>query len=120
MFVRLLTACLLAICIGCGKQPASSPSPAELKTDTAVPTAKPSAAAPQVDPSAAAAAEEAQIAAALNELTQAVRRYSVEQRRVPKTLDELVARGYLSRVPQAPGGKTFAINKDLQVYLANR
>ncbi|PYI84468.1 MAG: hypothetical protein DME26_13230 [Verrucomicrobia bacterium] len=74
----------------------------------------------KVDPLATSAgAEEAQIAAVLNELTQAVRKYGVEQRRVPKTLEELVAKGYLSRVPEAPAGKKFAINKDLQVYLAN-
>ena len=49
-----------------------------------------------------------------------VRKYGAEQRRVPKTLEELVASNYLSRVPQAPSGKKFAINKNLQVYLANQ
>ncbi|MBM3840040.1 MAG: hypothetical protein FJ398_19155 [Verrucomicrobia bacterium] len=63
---------------------------------------------------------EAQIAAALNELTQGVRKYSVEQRRVPKNLEEVLASGYLSRIPQAPSGKRFAIDKNLQVYLANQ
>ncbi|MBI2949784.1 MAG: hypothetical protein HYY23_19305 [Verrucomicrobia bacterium] len=62
---------------------------------------------------------EAQIAAVLNELTQAVRKYSVEQRRVPKSLEEVVASGYWGRIPQAPSGKRFAIDKNLQVYLAN-
>ena len=116
MSARLVTAGLLAVCIGCGRQPASAPSSAEPKADTTLP-----AVVRQVDPLATSAApDEAQIAAVLNELTQAVRKYGVEQRRVPKTLEELVAKGYLSRVPQAPAGKRFAVNKELQVYLANR
>ncbi len=65
-------------------------------------------------------ASEAQIAATLGELTQAVRKYGAEQRSVPKTLEELVAKGYLSRIPPAPAGKGFAIDKNLQVYLVNR
>src|SRR5437762_12629168 len=105
MSARLVAACLLAICIGCGKPSASSPSPARSTADNAIASAD------------SAAAAEAQIAATLNELTQAVRRYGAEQRRVPKTLDELVANGYLSSVPQAPAGKRFAIDKNLQVYL---
>jgi hypothetical protein len=58
------------------------------------------------------------LAALLGELTQAVRKYAVEQRRAPKALDELVAAGYLSQLPQPPAGKRFAISKTLQVYLA--
>jgi hypothetical protein len=54
-----------------------------------------------------------------NELTQAVRKFGAEQRRVPKTLEEVAAGGYLSRIPQAPAGKKFAIDKNLQVYLAS-
>ena len=114
MPARLLSACLLAILIGCGKPPASAPSP---------PPVAPRADSPAAAGAAAAApttADEAPSAAVLNELTQVVRKYGVEQRRVPKNLEELVAGGYLSRVPQAPAGKRFAINKDLQVYLANR
>ncbi len=68
----------------------------------------------------AAQAREAQIAATLKELTQLVRKYSVEQRQAPKNLDELVAKGYLSQVPEAPVGKKFAIDKNLQVYVSDR
>ena len=60
------------------------------------------------------------MAVVLNELTQVVRKYSVEQRRAPKSFDEIVGAGYLDRVPEAPSGKRFAINKNLQVYLADR
>ena len=98
MLARIVLIGLLATAAGCGK-PSSSvpPTPAPL---------------PQ-----AAAAEEAELTAALGELTQVVRRFAAEQRRAPKTLDELVAQGYLSRVPKPPAGKKFAINKKLEVYL---
>ncbi len=66
------------------------------------------------------AADQAQIDLALNELTQAVRKYAVEQRRAPGTLDELVTNRYLPAIPSAPVGKKFAINKNLQVYLVNQ
>lgn len=56
----------------------------------------------------------------LAELTQAVRKFAVEQRAAPTTLDELVAKGYLDRIPPAAKGKRYAINKNLQVYLANQ
>jgi hypothetical protein len=57
--------------------------------------------------------------AILTELTQKVRRYGLEQRQVPKNLEELVSKGYLPAVPKAPPGKKFAINKNLEVYLAD-
>ena len=57
------------------------------------------------------------MATVLNELTQAVRKFGVEQRRVPKSLEEVAARGYLSSVPSAPAGKKFVIDKNLQVRL---
>ena len=63
------------------------------------------------------AADETEIATMLGELTQMVRKYSMEQRRAPKTLEELVSGGYLTQPPQAPNGKRFAINKNLQVVL---
>ena len=66
------------------------------------------------------ATDEANLADVLKELTQVVRRFGAEQRRVPKSFEELVAHGYLSRVPPAPAGKRFAIDKNLQVYLAKQ
>jgi hypothetical protein len=66
------------------------------------------------------AAEETDTAAVLSELTQRVRKFSVEQRRVPKSLEEVAAGGYLDRVPQAPSGKKFAISPTLQVQLVDR
>jgi hypothetical protein len=56
----------------------------------------------------------------LSELTQAVRKYAAEQKKVPASLDELVANNYLPSIPEAPAGKKFAIDKKLQVYLADK
>jgi hypothetical protein len=93
-------ACFLALVIGCGKPKTSSPQ------QTASPRG------------AEGVSTADQVATVLTELTQLVRKYSVEQRKAPKSLDELVAKGYLGSVPQAPNGKRFAINKNLQVYLS--
>ena len=95
MVARVLTALLMLLLVGCGK---SSP-PASASTGVM---------------------DQAQIDSALNELTQAVRKCAVEQRRAPASLDELVTNGYLPAIPSAPAGKKFAINKNLQVYLANQ
>ena len=53
-------------------------------------------------------------------MTQALRKYSAEKRRVPKTLNEVVSAGYLKTIPQPPAGKKFAIKADrVQVVLVN-
>ena len=98
----LAWACLLALLPACGKSNSGASSGA--------PSAAGAAAAPSAD----------QVAATIAELTQAVRKFAVEQRQAPQTLDELVANGYLNRIPAAPQGKKFAIDKNLQVHLANR
>jgi hypothetical protein len=64
--------------------------------------------------------DETQVAADPGELTQLVRKFGAEQRRVPASLDELVAQGYLERVPDAPAGKRWVIDKRLQVYLTDK
>jgi competence protein ComGC len=73
----------------------------------------------RTEPSAEAT-DDAQMAAILGELTQAVRKFSVERRSVPKNLEELVANGYLARAPQAPAGNKFVISKELQVQLVKK
>jgi hypothetical protein len=115
MLAGLFLANLLAGSMGCGKHPTSPPSAIE-------PTAGQPAPSTAVPPagSSAGAAGSAQNAVPLTELTQAVRKYSVEQRRVPKTLEELTTQGYLSAVPPAPVGKKFVITKNLQVDLVDR
>ncbi len=115
MIARTLAVGLLVVAAGCGQAPSSPPSqPGSTTTDAAV------NASPEATPATPAAPTDAtQTAALLAELTQAVRKYGVEKQRVPKSLDELVAAGYLNQVPQAPAGKRFEIDKKLQVHLVN-
>ena len=103
LFAAQVLACVLALIPGCGKSDSSASPGASSGPGTA-----------------AASLSEDQVAAAIAELTQAVRKYAVEQRQAPKTLDELVAKGYLGGIPPAPKGKRYAINQNLQVFLANR
>lgn len=48
----------------------------------------------------------------LLELTKQVRRYSLEKRKLPQSVEDLVAAGYIQSVPPAPTGKKYAIDKD--------
>jgi hypothetical protein len=100
MFHRLPL--LLALCLpfaGCGPKSQKTVPQAD-RTETASPTAAP----------------EQDLTAVLSELTQAVRKFSAEQRRVPGSLDELVPAGYLKQLPAPPAGKTFVIDqKELRV-----
>lgn len=60
----------------------------------------------------------ADVSAALGQLTQALRKYSVEHRRVPASLSEVISAGYVNTLPKPPPGKQFAIDKDhVQVVL---
>lgn len=59
--------------------------------------------------------------AALVDLTQALRRYAMEHRGLPKNFDELAAAGYLKPVPTAPAGKKFEIDaKTTRVILVKQ
>ena len=108
MISRLVCVCVLVACFGCGEAPDSSSGEPDSNSAASSGLAAESS-----------ADDEAEIAAALRELTQVVRKYSVEQRQAPKTLQELVDRGYLSHLPQPPAGKAFVINRNLQVQLAD-
>jgi competence protein ComGC len=48
--------------------------------------------------------------AVLNALTQAVRKYSFDRRRVPASFEEVISAGYVKSLPPAPPGKKYAIN----------
>ncbi|MCS7089922.1 MAG: hypothetical protein RMN51_00560 [Verrucomicrobiota bacterium] len=57
----------------------------------------------------------------LRSLTQALRRYSAEKRRVPSSLEEIVAAGYLEALPEPPAGMRYAINPArVEVLLVKR
>jgi hypothetical protein len=61
---------------------------------------------------------EADVSAVLEEMTQALRKFSFEKKRLPTSIDELVTAGYLGAKPSAPGGKRFAIDpKEARVVL---
>ena len=54
------------------------------------------------------------------ELTKQVRRFSLEKRRLPQNLEELVTVGYIKSVPVAPAGKKYAIDANrAEVILVN-
>jgi competence protein ComGC len=48
----------------------------------------------------------------LAELTKQVRRYSIEKRKLPQSVEDLVTAGYIQAVPPAPTGKKYAIDTD--------
>jgi hypothetical protein len=85
--------------VACNKKPPASASPQ-------TPTAAASTAAVESDPSKT-----------LDRLTQAVRKYAAETRSEPKSLNDLVAAGYLSELPEAPAGKKYVIDGSLRVQL---
>jgi hypothetical protein len=63
-------------------------------------------------------ADSADASGQMAQLTQLVRRFGMEQRQAPRSLNDLVAAGYLAGVPVAPAGKQFVIDaKSLQVLL---
>ncbi len=141
MLLRVIPASLVTVFLaGCGKPsqispPAPSPTshapPAAMapsapdqtqaaesaeRSDSGAPAASPSPA-----PVARSDASGADLAAALAELTQALRKYSFEHRRLPRTLDEVIAAGYVKNLPAAPAGKKFAIDsKTVQVIVVKQ
>jgi hypothetical protein len=117
MLARTLTIVLLMAAVGCGQAPSSPPSQPESNSTRTDAAANSSSEAPPAAP--AAPTDATQIAALLAELTQSVRKYGVDKQRVPKSLDELVAGGYLNQVPQPPPGKRFEIDRKLQVQLVD-
>ena len=57
----------------------------------------------------------------LADLNEALRKFSFENRRLPKSFSEVIAAGYVQPVPQAPPGKKFEIDsKTKHVMLVNQ
>jgi membrane-bound lytic murein transglycosylase B len=98
-----ISAALLLFSAGCGPKPEVA-KPAEPETPASE--------------TVTAAAAEADLGPLLAELTQTVRKYGFEKQKVPASLDELVAAGYLPAKPVAPAGKKFFIDpKTMQVVV---
>lgn len=105
-----LAPCLLGILVlaGCHRateSPASEPQQAPAAP--AAPAAGP--AAPSAPANDGPTVAEADLGAVLEEMTQALRKFSFERKRLPSSLDELVTAGYLGALPKAPAGRRFAI-----------
>ncbi len=115
MLMRLGILCLLVLLAGCKKESKTATAP-----EVAPPIASTSAAKQPAKETAGAARSQAEVDALLGELTQATRKFAMDQRRVPKTLEEVAASGYLNQVPSPPPGKRWAIDKELRVYVTGR
>jgi len=123
MFSRLVLPLLMAVLFtGCGKSPESSrPTPVSTAEPQGEKTAADGSRGSGGQAATVSNVSEASLNAALGELTQALRRYSFEHQRLPKTMGEVVAAGYVKNMPQAPQGKKFAIDaKTVQVVLVNQ
>jgi hypothetical protein len=122
MTPRLILALAVAFAfVGCGKRPeTASPIPASTKDSSQTAAGAPAAeqtpaSAPRSDTSGT------DLAATLGNLTQALRKYSFEHQRLPKTFTEVVAAGYVKDLPPAPAGKKFEIDaKTVQVILVKQ
>lgn len=117
MLARLICLFTAVSLAGCGKSAAPAPAAESRATTNELTAPPPAAAAPAPD---TAPTDEAALNELLGQLTQVARKFAAEQQRVPQSLEELVARGYLSRVPTPPPGRAFVINQQLQVELRRR
>jgi hypothetical protein len=116
MLVRWFSILTLAALLGCSKAPAPvPPPPGPAAAEPVSPPPPAPTAVPEAVPS-----DQAALAELLGQLTQVARKFAAEQQRVPQSLDELVSRGYLARVPAAPSGKAFTITRQLQVELRDQ
>ena len=115
----ILASAFIFLLVGCGKHPETSPSgPASPAESSPGQTAT---VAPGTEQARVAGGSETELAAALAELTQALRKYSFEHQRLPKTLSEVIAAGYVKTMPQAPPGKKFEIDpKKVQVTVVKQ
>jgi len=121
---RLILASAIAVLpFGCGKRPETSVSAPPSASGQSVAADGSEKAVPDPTPTALARSDlsGAQLSAALAELTQALRKYSFEHRRLPKTFSEVIAAGYVNNMPPAPPGKKFEIDpKTVQVVLVKQ
>ena len=115
-FSGLMAAGMALALTGCGKKEAAvetAPAPPSTQSST---TPAPTPVTHTAPPAAAI-----EKTTDLDSLTQALRRYSMERRKVPADLNEVMAAGYLKAMPAAPAGKKFGINtKRLEVVLVNQ
>ena len=104
---------------GCGKKSAPKPNAnVEQINNTESTPAPANVSGPVARVTPVSVTESVDVSAQLSRMTQVLRRYGVEHRRVPQSLNELVTAGYLTGLPAAPAGKKFAIDAtQMQVIL---
>jgi hypothetical protein len=111
---------MAALCLVLGLTACNRPenqAPVSANDAPATPVAGVTAPAAPPVPDGPAIAE-ADVSAILEEMTQALRKFSFEKKRLPGSIDELVTAGYLGAKPTAPGSKRFAIDpKEARVVL---
>jgi hypothetical protein len=113
-FVKTSAILLMAVLLSaCGRKAAPTAAGSEPAASAA--SSAPAAKAPATEATESGASEN--LAKTLERLTQTVRKFSAENRRVPASLQELVAVGYLPEVPAAPSGKKYVITEELRVVL---
>ncbi len=105
---------------GCKRQPSAAAALPASATNNVPPALGLPARQPAPPQAGDSPSSQKELADTLGELTQAVRKYAADNQTRPKSLQELVAHGYLPKIPSAPPGKKFAINQMLQVYLTNQ
>ena len=109
MRLRWLTAVALASLLsGCGRKSTPATPPAEASAPgQAEPAANAPARSAPAQPQPIVVADGADNAAVLSTLTQALRKYSFEHNRVPKSFSEMIAAGYVKNLPPPPAGKRY-------------
>jgi hypothetical protein len=109
--------------VGCGSK--QTPSRTVELTDSPASNAaaaaditKPGSVQNPIDIPPAAADDNSQVLAAL---TQALRKYAVEHKGMPRSFSEIVSAGYVKNPPSPPPGKKFEIDaKTARVILVNQ
>jgi hypothetical protein len=122
MITRWIAMALAALLFaGCGKKSESpAPAPATQPAVEPAPADQTSAMDSNTAP-ALVQPVQADMGPVLDRLTQVLRKYCFENKRLPATFDEVVAAGYVKDMPQAPAGKKFAIDpKKVQIILVNQ
>ncbi len=111
---------MAVLCLVLGLTACNRPENQAPAADTDAPTAPAAGNAAPATPTVpdGPAIAEADVSAILEEMTQALRKFSFEKKRLPGSIDELVTAGYLGAKPTAPGGKLFTIDpKESRVVL---
>jgi len=102
---------LICVLVGCRKK--ENPAATEISVSSS-----PNAVVSQEQAPRSRSGEPEKIDVPLSELTQLVRRYGMEQQKAPKSMNDLVSKGYLTSIPPVPAGKKYVITANLEVQLS--